>query len=57
MEEKKLIKDKKDKTLLVIIGALSLVLIVLFIFFLIERSKIKRICLQSRRRKKRWNKN
>lgn len=41
MEEKKLIKDKKDKTLWVIIGVLSLVLIVLFIFFLIERSENK----------------
>lgn len=39
MEENKLIKDKKDKILMVIIGCLSVVLIGLFIFFLIERSE------------------
>lgn len=34
-----MIKDKKDKTLLIIIGVLSAILIVLFIFFLIEKKE------------------
>lgn len=41
MEENSLIKDKKDKMLMIIIGCLSVVLIVLFIFFLVERSENK----------------
>lgn len=39
MEEKSLIRDKRDKTLVIIIGILSLVLIVLFVFFLIARKE------------------
>lgn len=39
MEEKTLIRDKKDKTLMIIITCLSAVLILLFIFFMVERSK------------------
>lgn len=39
MEENKLIKDKKDKTLVIIIGCLSAILVVLFIFFMIEKSQ------------------
>ena len=42
MEENKLIRDKKDKTMLIIIGCLSVVLILLFIFFMVERSENKR---------------
>lgn len=41
MEENSLMKDKKDKMLMIIIGCLSAVLIVLFIFFLVERSENK----------------
>lgn len=41
MEENKLIRDKKDKTLVIIIGCLSIVLVALFIFFMIERSENK----------------
>lgn len=41
MEDKTFIKDKKDKTLVIIIAALSVVLIVLFIFFMVERSENK----------------
>lgn len=41
MEENKLIHDKKDKTLVIIIGCLSIVLILLFIFFMVERSQNK----------------
>lgn len=41
MEENKLIRDKKDKTLAIIIGCLSIVLILLFIFFMVERSQNK----------------
>lgn len=39
MEENKLIKDKKDKTLVIIIGCLSVILVALFIFFMLERSE------------------
>lgn len=39
MEGNSWIKDKKDKNLLIIIGCLSVVLIVLLIFFLVERSE------------------
>lgn len=42
MEENKLIRDKKDKTMFIIIGCLSVVLILLFIFFMVERSENKR---------------
>ena len=35
MEENSIIKDKKDKMLMIVIGCLSVVLILLFIFFLI----------------------
>lgn len=42
MEENKLIQNKKDKTLMIIIGGLSVVLIVLFIFFMVERSNNKK---------------
>ena len=38
MEENKLIENKKDKTLVMIIAGLSIVLVVLFIFFLVEKS-------------------
>lgn len=39
MEEKQLIKSKKDKTLLIIIGVLSAILIILFVFFIVERKE------------------
>lgn len=39
MEEKQLIKSKKDKTLLIIIGVLSAILIVLFVFFIVEKKE------------------
>ena len=39
MEENSIIKDKKDKMLMIVIGCLSVVLILLFIFFLVERSE------------------
>lgn len=42
MEQNKLIKDKKDKTLLIIIGCLSAVLVILFIFFMVEKSENKK---------------
>lgn len=42
MEEKTFIKDKKDKTLMIIIGCLSVVLILLFVFFLVEKSENKK---------------
>lgn len=42
MEENELVKDKKDKTLLIIIGCLAVVLIVLLIFFFIERAENKK---------------
>lgn len=41
-ETNKLFQDKKDKTLLIVIGCLAVVLIVLFIFFMVERSENKR---------------
>lgn len=41
MEENSFIRDKKDKMLLIIIGCLAVVLILLFIFFLVERSENK----------------
>lgn len=41
MENNAFVKDKKDKTLLIIIGALSVVLIVLLVFFLVEKSENK----------------
>ena len=41
MEENKVIKDKKDKVLVVIIVCLSVILIALFIFFMIERNENK----------------
>ena len=42
MEENSIIKDKKDKMLMMVIGCLSVVLILLFIFFLVERSENKK---------------
>ena len=39
MEEKQLIKSKKDTTLLIVIGVLSAILIVLFVFFMIEKKE------------------
>ena len=39
MEEKQLIKSKKDKTLLIVICVLSAILIVLFVFFMIEKKE------------------
>ena len=42
MEENSIIKDKKDKMLMIVIGCLSVVLILLFIFFLVERSENKK---------------
>lgn len=39
MEENQLTKNKKDKTLLIVIGILSAILIVLFVFFLIEKKE------------------
>ena len=41
MEENKVIKDKKDKVLVVIIVCLAVILIALFIFFMIERNENK----------------
>lgn len=41
MEENKVIKDKKDKVLVVIIVYLAVILIALFIFFMIERNENK----------------
>ena len=41
MEENKVIKDKKDKVLVVIIVCLAVTLIALFIFFMIERNENK----------------
>lgn len=42
MVENSLMKDKKDKILLIIIGCLAVVLILLFIFFLAEKSENKK---------------
>ena len=39
MGNENLIKNKKDKTLMIIIGVLSAVLIVLFVFFLVEKKE------------------
>ena len=39
MEEKQLIKSKKDKTLPIVIGVLSAILIILFVFFMIEKKE------------------
>lgn len=39
MEEKVFVKDKRDKTLVVIIGVLAAILIVLLVFFLMERNE------------------
>ncbi len=41
MQENTFVRDKKDKMLLIIIGCLSVVLNLLFIFFLVERSQNK----------------
>ncbi len=41
MEENKVIRDKKDKTLIVIIVCLAVILIALFVFFMIERNENK----------------
>lgn len=41
MEENKVIKDKKDKVLVVITVCLAVILIALFIFFMIERNENK----------------
>ena len=41
MQENTFVRDKKDKMLLIVIGCLSVVLILLFIFFLVERSQNK----------------
>lgn len=41
MEENAIMKDRKDKILMIIIGCLSVILICLFIFFLVERSENK----------------
>ena len=41
MEENEVIKDKKDKVLVVIIVCLAVILIALFIFFMIERNENK----------------
>lgn len=42
MEGNKFIRDKKDKAMAIIIGCLSVILIVLIIFFLVERSENKK---------------
>lgn len=42
MEDNTLIKDKKDKTLLIIIGCLAVILVVLLVFFFIERAENKK---------------
>lgn len=42
MEDNKLIRDKKSKVMAIAIGCLSVILIVLFIFFLLERSENKK---------------
>ena len=39
MGNENLIKNKKDKTLMIIIGVLSAVLIILFVFFLVEKKE------------------
>ena len=39
MENENLTKSKKDKTLMIIIGVLSAVLIILFVFFLVEKKE------------------
>ena len=41
MEENKVIRDKKDKTLIVIIVCLAVILIALLVFFMIERNENK----------------
>lgn len=41
MGENTLIRDKKDKTLIIIIACLAVILIALFIFFMMERSENK----------------
>lgn len=41
MGENTLIRDKKDKTLIIIIACLAVVLVALFIFFMMERSENK----------------
>lgn len=41
MEENKVIRDKKDKTLIIIIVCLAVILIALFVFFMIERNENK----------------
>lgn len=41
MEENTLIRDRKDKMMVIIIACLSVVLILLFIFFMVERSENK----------------
>lgn len=55
MEENSIIKDKKDKMLMIVIGCLSVVLILLFIFFLVERSEIKNISPPFMRKSNYWN--
>lgn len=42
MEGNKFIRDKKDKAMAIIIGCLSVILILLIIFFLVERSENKK---------------
>lgn len=42
MEENRLIQNRKDKTLIIVIAGLSVILVVLFIFFLVERSTNKK---------------
>ena len=41
MEEKSALKNKKDTTLWIIIGALAVILIVLSVFFMIEHKENK----------------
>ena len=52
MGNENLTKSKKDKTLMIIIGVLSAVLIVLFVFFLVEKKgkQGKYDCYYSRKR-------
>ena len=47
MGNENLIKNKKDKTLMIIIGVLSAVLIILFVFFLVEKKE--NICYNAHR--------
>lgn len=48
MEENKLIRNQKDKTLMIIIGVLAIIVIALFVFFMIEKSENKQYIAEIR---------